>query len=46
MGVEVETLESSNVDISLDYYENVTNQAANKAFQIRLEICLARHLRA
>ena len=34
------------VDISLDCYKNVTNQAANNIFQIRLETCLARHLRA
>jgi len=34
------------IDISLDCYKIVTNQAANNIFQIRLETCLARHLRA
>ena len=33
-------------DISLDYYKVVTNQGVNKIFQIWLETCLARHLRA
>ena len=39
-------LSKINVDISLDCYEIVTNQAANNIFQIWLETCLARCLRA